>query len=155
MMKRASHDEVFMLMARLASYRGSCDRKRVGAVITLNNRIVASGYNSSPPGMPTCDEVGHDMMEINGRKSCIRTIHAEANAIAQLGKEVRGGVLYTNTFPCIFCAKQILSAGIIRVVYDSDYFNDDRVNLLLGDKLERTSLTDVTLKELDLKWPLL
>lgn len=150
---RASHDEVFMVMARVASYRGSCDRKRVGAIITLNNRIIASGYNSAPPGKPTCDEIGHDLVNIGGRDSCVRTVHAEANAIAQLGKDARGGVLYTNTFPCFFCAKQILSAGIIRIVYDSDYYNDPRVNELLGEKLERTNVK-LTLKELDDAWPI-
>lgn len=131
---RPSHANVFMRMAILVSERATCDRKHVGAVlVTGSNRVIATGYNSAPPGMPICDDVGHDMMPINGRDSCVRTIHAEANAIAQITQNhlsAVGCTLYTNTFPCIFCAKLLVSSGVRKVFYDSDYHNDSRVKEL-------------------------
>jgi len=81
-----------MNFAMAARLRGTCDRKQVGAIIVVDHGIVASGYNGAAPGEPHCDEVGHDLVTLaNGRQNCVRTVHAEENAILQAARE-RGGV---------------------------------------------------------------
>ena len=129
--RRPTVDEYFVRMAHLASTRATCDRKHVGAVLTRQGRTVGTGYNGSPPGMPHCDDVGHDLVTLaDGSVNCVRTTHAEANAFldaAMNGKATDGTTLYTNTFPCWNCAKMILGSGVVRVVFDADYNNDARV----------------------------
>lgn len=117
---RVPWDEYFMRQCDLIATRATCNRKHVGAVIVLDNRILATGYNGSLPGLPHCDDIGH-MME-DGH--CVRTVHAEVNAVAQAAKagvRLDGAVLYCNTFPCWNCFKVIVSAGIIGIVYDDEY----------------------------------
>jgi dCMP deaminase len=112
--------QYFMDIAELASKRSSCDRKHVGAVIVKDRRVIATGYNGSLPDAQHCDEVGH-MME-DGH--CIRTIHAEINAIVQCAKygvSCDSAVLYVNTFPCWHCFKTVVSAGIKHIYYKGDY----------------------------------
>lgn len=129
--RRPAWDRYFMDMAHLAATRATCDRKHVGAVVVRDKRVVATGYNGSPPGLPHCDEVGHDIVtQADGTENCVRTVHAEANAIlqaAQYGVPLAGTTLYTNTYPCWNCAKAILGAGVAAVVVDQDYRNDLRV----------------------------
>lgn len=135
---RPGTDEYFIDMAHLAARRSTCDRKHVGAVLTRKGHTVGTGYNGSPPGMPHCDDVGHDFVKLHdGSVNCVRTTHAEANAFLQAaldGKSTEGTTLYTNTFPCWNCAKMILGAGVIRVVFDADYNNDPRVEDALRGK---------------------
>ena len=123
---RPPWDEYFIAMAYLISTRATCDRKHVGAILVdLDHRIVATGYNGSPAGVVHCDTVGHMLVEMGGRKSCIRTLHAESNAIDYAGSSARGCTLYTTVTPCFDCAKRIVNAGIKCVVwreyYDSRY----------------------------------
>ena len=119
---RPSKDEYFMRIAQVVATRATCDRKHVGAVIVDGSgRIVATGYNGSPAGTPHCDDEGHVLKEIDGRMSCIRTLHAESNAIDYAGRESRGCTLYTTAIPCYECAKRIINAGIVRVVYGEFY----------------------------------
>lgn len=127
--KRLSWDEYFIAMTHLIAMRATCDRKHVGAVFVRDNRVIATGYNGSPPGLPHCDDVGHDLVETDGRLNCVRTVHAEQNAVhqaAQHGVSLVGSVLYTNTFPCWMCAKALLSVRVSKVMYDADYNNDKR-----------------------------
>jgi len=128
---RPEWDEYFMRLAHLAATRATCDRKHVGAVIVRDRRVMATGYNGSPPGLPHCDDVGHDLVETtDGKQNCVRTVHAEMNALLQAaatGAAVKGSTVYTNTYPCWNCAKAILGAGITAVVTDADYNNDPRV----------------------------
>lgn len=128
---RPSWDSYFMDMAHLVATRATCDRKHVGAVVVRDKRVVATGYNGSPPGLPHCDVVGHDLVrQADGKENCVRTVHAEMNAIlqaAQYGVSLAGTTLYTNTYPCWHCAKAILGARIATVVVDQDYNNDARV----------------------------
>ena len=128
---RPSWHTYFMDMAHLVATRATCDRKHVGAVIVREKRVVATGYNGSPPGLPHCDDVGHDIVtQADGTENCVRTVHAEMNAIlqaAQYGVSLAGTTLYTNTYPCWHCAKAILGARIATVVVDQDYNNDARV----------------------------
>lgn len=119
-MMRDDWDTYFMKIADLVSSRATCDRKHVGAVIVRDNRILATGYNGSIPGMPHCDDVGHMMDDGH----CVRTIHAEVNAIAQaakMGLSVDGAAMYCNTLPCWNCFKTIVSSGIAKIVWQSDY----------------------------------
>lgn len=115
---RPSWAEYFMRSAYLIAQRASCDRKHVGAVIvTPDHRIVASGYNGAPAGMPSCDDAGHELHDGH----CIRTLHAEDNAISFAGRQALGCTLYVTVIPCYDCAKRIINVGIDKVVYDEFY----------------------------------
>lgn len=119
---RPSWDGYYIAMAYLVATRATCDRKHVGAVLVdEEKRVVATGYNGAPSGMPHCDDVGHELKEIEGRMSCVRTLHAESNAIDYAGRQTWGCTLYTTVIPCYDCAKRIVNAGIRRVVYDEFY----------------------------------
>ncbi len=121
-MSRPDWDSYFLMLAHVTATRATCDRKKVGAVIVDgDNRIVSGGYNGAPAGMPECDEVGHEMKDIDGRQSCVRTLHAESNAIDRAWRDVHGATIYCTVIPCYDCAKRIVSAGIARVVYAEYY----------------------------------
>lgn len=150
-MSRPSVEEWALNILRATQARATCDRGRCAALILKDNRILASGYVGSPQGLPHCDDVGHEYQEtwiwretappageacqrldgggyLVARKSCIRTIHAEQNAIAWAAREgiaLKGGTLYSTLFPCQSCAKLILQAGIVRVVADYDYHSSE------------------------------
>jgi dCMP deaminase len=121
-MSRMNWDEYFMLMALLAAKRGTCDRKQVGAIlVSSDNTVIATGYNGTPSGVPHCDDVGHTLAEIDGRESCIATLHAESNALDQAKVSLRDAALYTSVIPCFDCAKRIVNAGIKTVHYYEYY----------------------------------
>ncbi len=122
---RASWDSYFMGIATAASTRATCDRLHVGAVIVVDKSIVATGYNGSVRGAPHCDEAGH-LLE---NDHCVRTVHAEANAIAQAarrGSKTDGATMYVTHLPCWPCFKLLINAGIKRVVYGTPYKGDSR-----------------------------
>ena len=115
-------DEVAIEMTRSIAKRSSCSKRQVGAVITKGGRIISSGYAGAPPGMPHCidDGVGC-LLDANGK--CIRTIHAEQNAIAVAAKNgisLEGGVLFCTVQPCYSCAKLIIAGGIKKVIYTDE-----------------------------------
>jgi len=110
-----------MSIAYLLSTRATCDRKKVGAVLVKDRTIISTGYNGAASGMPHCDQIGHELKEIEGLPSCIRTIHAESNAIDQAKVDLKGAVLYSNVIPCYDCAKRIVNAKISRVYYAEYY----------------------------------
>lgn len=122
-MARPPWDEYFLRIAHLVATRATCDRKHVGAVVVnRHHRIIATGYNGSPHGMPHCDDVGHELKEIDGRNSCIRTLHAESNALDECGHlEAAGGTIYVTVTPCYDCAKRIIQHRIAKVVYAEHY----------------------------------
>lgn len=125
-MVRISWDEYYMKMVRNVSLRATCPRKSVGAIIVnRKNEIVGSGYNGSPRGVEHCSDVGCLIKEINGKDHCIRTVHAEVNALLQAGKESDGATLYCTTLPCPNCFKLIVQAGIRKIIYDEDYNIED------------------------------
>lgn len=132
--KRPSWDEYFLKIMAMVGSRGSCDRGRAGCVITRANRIVSTGYVGSPIGLAHCDEIGHEMHTVthpDGKQSqhCIRTTHAEQNAIceaARMGIALDGGTLYCKMTPCYACAKMIINSGIKRVVCSFDYHTSRR-----------------------------
>ena len=126
---RPSWDEYFLGIMHMVGARSTCDRGRSGAVIVKDKRILSTGYVGSPAGTAHCDDVGHEMHTVthpDGTQSrhCIRTAHAEQNAIAQaarVGVALEGSTLYCNMTPCYICAKMIINAGIVRVVAAKDY----------------------------------
>lgn len=129
--KRPNWDDYFMAIARIVGTRSTCDRLRAGAVLVKDNRIISTGYNGSPPGLPHCDgEEGHLMEEGH----CVRTIHGEHNVILQAavtpGASTAGSTLYTKFSPCVHCAKYLVAAGIKRVVLGKIYRNADAVKYL-------------------------
>lgn len=117
---RPSWDVYFLQMAHHAASRATCPRAQVGCVLVRNRRILTTGYNGSPAGLPHCLEVG--CMIIDGH--CLRSIHAEQNAIIQAalhGVTTFGATCYATHYPCIHCAKILINAGIVRVVYNDEY----------------------------------
>jgi len=127
--KRPSWDETFIDVMRVFSRRATCDRGRSAALIVKNKRIISTGYVGSPPGLEHCDEAGHLMEKrynADGTVSehCIRTTHAEMNALAQAaryGVSVEGATLYCRMTPCRDCAKMLISAGIKKVIAQRKY----------------------------------
>ena len=114
-----------MNIAREVATRSTCPRKFVGAVIVRDKTILSTGYNGSIRGLPHCDEVGH-MMEDN---HCVRTIHAEANAIIQAAKNgtrIDGAIIYVTASPCWACFKMIANGGLSRIVY-GEFYRDPRI----------------------------
>lgn len=133
---RPTRDELGIRLAIVYSTRGTCLRAQVGAVIVRGGRAISAGYVGSPSGQPHCTDAGCLLAEDGG---CIRTVHAEANAIsfaARAGASTEGSTLYTTHSPCLGCAKLIINAGIRRVVYDEEYRITDGVELLLDAHVE-------------------
>lgn len=118
---RPPWDDYFMRYAYLAATRATCPRRHVGAVIVdPDHRVVATGYNGSPPGVISCDDAPEGCQIVNGH--CVRTLHAESNALDYAGTRLaHNGTLYTTVTPCWDCAKRIVGAKIMRVVYDEHY----------------------------------
>lgn len=137
--KRLNWNEYFIRIAHEVATRATCDRKHVGCILVVDRRIVATGFNGSIPGAEHCDDVGHDLVEsvvdqtggiVTTRPNCVRTVHAEANAIAQaarFGIALEGARAYINTYPCWPCFKLMASSGISAVYYDDEYRKDERV----------------------------
>jgi dCMP deaminase len=125
MRRRASWDEYFMAIAREVASRSTCDRKHVGAVIVRDRSILATGYNGSIRGLAHCDDEGH-MME-DGH--CVRTVHAEANAIVQAarnGVRLEGSDIYVTASPCFGCFKMVANAGLRRICF-GEFYRDERI----------------------------
>jgi dCMP deaminase len=126
---RPTWDEYFMEIANTVSKRATCNRGRSGCVIVRDRQILVTGYVGSPKGLPHCDDIGHLMRKVineDGSISnhCVRTVHAEQNAICQaarLGIALKGGTLYCRMTPCRTCAMLIINCGIVRVVCERKY----------------------------------
>ena len=127
--KRPSWDRYFLDLCEAVSKRATCDRGRSGCVIVKDKRILTTGYVGSPAGLPHCDETGHDMRKVfddagNVTQHCVRTLHAEQNAIiqaAKFGVSIDGATLYCKMIPCRSCAMMIINSGIKRVVAEKHY----------------------------------
>lgn len=136
MRNRASWDEYFMAIAREVATRSTCERKHVGAVIVREKMILATGYNGSIRGLPHCDDEGHLMEDGH----CVRTVHAEANAIVQAarnGMRVEDSGIYVTASPCFGCFKLVANSGIRRIVF-GEFYRDHRIfefSKLLGIEL--------------------
>ena len=132
---RASWDSYFLDLAAKVATRATCPRKAVGCVLVKDRRIVATGYNGSPSGMPHCDDVGCHLMDKGGRQSCVRTVHAEANALLQAGRKAVGSTAYLTIPPCLECAKLLIQGGVVDVLWSGDYVGGDGVDLLVEARL--------------------
>lgn len=126
---RPNWDEYFVEISRAVAQRATCNRGRSGCVISKDKQILVTGYVGSPIGLPHCDEVGHQMkttIHEDGKqtKHCVRTTHAEQNAICQAAKRgisIEGATLYCKMTPCSVCAKLIINSGIKKVVCEKKY----------------------------------
>ncbi len=127
--KRPSWDEYFMEVCEAISRRATCDRGRAGCVIAKDRHILVTGYVGAPSGLPHCDDVGHQLKKMvheDGTETmhCVRTVHAEQNAISQAAKRgisIDGATLYCRMTPCRTCAMLIINCGIKRVVAQRRY----------------------------------
>ncbi|MCL2706537.1 MAG: cytidine/deoxycytidylate deaminase family protein [Spirochaetaceae bacterium] len=127
--KRPSWDDYFLEAADAISKRATCDRGRSGCIIAKDKRILVTGYVGSPSGLPHCDEVGHKFKKTihedgSVTQHCVRTVHAEQNAICQAAKfgiPIEGATIYCRMTPCITCAMLIINCGIVRVVCEKRY----------------------------------
>ncbi len=134
---RPSWDEYLMRMAYLVSTRSTCTRRKVGAVIVKDKRILATGYNGPPKGLAHCDVTGCIREELGvpsgERHELCRGLHAEQNAIIQAavhGVSIRGATIYVTNHPCVVCSKMLVNAEIEEIVYAEGY-PDDLAKLIL------------------------
>lgn len=139
-MKRISWDEYFMNMAELAAKRSSCIRRQVGAVLVRDNQVLSTGYNGAPKGLENCCDTGVCLREKLGipsgeRHELCRAVHAENNAITQCavnGTSCKGATIYVTASPCTMCTKQIINAGIVRIVA-KELYPDDMAKKMLEE----------------------
>lgn len=127
--KRPSWDEYFLEISNAVSKRSTCDRGRASCVFVKDKQILATGYAGSPKGFPHCDDVGHDLRKsLNDdgiiSEHCVRTVHAEQNAICQAAKRgisIEGATVYVSMTPCRICTMLLINSGIQRVVANKKY----------------------------------
>jgi dCMP deaminase len=140
---RPSWDEYFMEMAHLVAKRSTCLRRRVGAVLVKDKRILATGYNGAPSGLKHCIEIGCMRQKLNipsgQRHELCRALHAEQNALIQsslYGISVKGATLYSTTQPCAICAKMLINAGIKEIVMTQGYPDKMSMDFLKQAKIK-------------------
>ncbi len=128
MAARPSWDEYFMEITNLVAKRSTCKRRQVGAILVKDKRILATGYNGAPPGLPHCIDTGclreQEQIPSGERHELCRGLHAEQNTIIQAayhGVTIRDSILYCTNLPCSICFKMIISAGIAKIVYEEGY----------------------------------
>jgi dCMP deaminase len=125
---RPDWDEYFMNIARVVATRSNCVKRKVAAVITVDRRIISTGYNGTPRGVTNCNEGGCPRCNSFGPGGadlgeCVCS-HAEENSITQSayhGVSVRGATIYSTFCPCLMCTKMIINAGIAEVVFSAEY----------------------------------
>lgn len=136
--ERIGWNEYFMSVAHLISRRSTCERAQIGAVIVRENNILATGYNGSPSGLPHCDGPNcliYKSIHPDGamEENCMRTIHAEINAIAQAAKNgtsIKGADIYVTASPCLNCLKVLINVGIKTIYYDKPYKMENIMDLV-------------------------
>ncbi len=141
MKNRLSWENYFMNIATEVATRSTCDRKHVGAVIVREKTILSTGYNGSIKGLSHCDEAGHEMVDGH----CVRTTHAEANAIVQAAKngvEINLSEIFVTASPCYNCFKLIANAGI-KTIYYKEFYRDDRIS----ERAKEAGINLVSLEE--------
>lgn len=125
-MGRPSWDDTFMLIANVWSWRATCPRRSVGCVlVSRDHRILSTGYNGAPRGLPHCAEDG---CVLDGLGRCTRAVHAEANAIFQAsrqGTNLLGSMVYCTDRPCINCAMGLIQIGIASIMWSNDEIHAD------------------------------
>ena len=141
-MNRPDWDEYFMQMAELAAQRSTCIRRKVGAVLVKERRVLATGYNGAPRKITHCEQTGCLRVERNvpsgSRHEICRGVHAEQNLIAQAaihGVKTEEATVYCTNQPCVICAKILINAGISRIYYQGDYDDSLARELLDNSRL--------------------
>lgn len=141
--KRPAWDEYFLQVAQLVSKRATCLRRRVGAVLVKDKKILATGYNGAPSGLEHCLDIGclREKLKIPSgeRHELCRGLHAEQNVILQAalyGVSTKESILYITNQPCIICAKMLINAGVKEIVTTGDY----------PDKLAKKFLKEAKIK---------
>lgn len=130
-MERITWDQFFMAQCHLLALRSTCTRLSVGAIIVRDHRMIAGGYNGSISGGDHCIDHGCYVVD----NHCVRTIHAEMNALlqcAKYGTPTAGATVYVTHFPCLQCSKALIQAGIKRVIYATDYRNNEYAQTLFA-----------------------
>ena len=156
MLERPSWDAYFMQIAHLVATRATCPRRSVGALIVKDRHILATGYNGAPSGLTHCPENGgiNDWPKGCLRAGhCIRSLHAEQNALLQAAKfgiSCDGATMYVTCQPCNACAKMVINGGINRVIYEGDYPDDFSKELFRESKMEVLRFRDGELEPVDL-----
>ena len=128
-MARPTWEEYFLEVMHALQKRATCDRGKCACVIVKDNQILCTGYVGAPAGLPHCDDVGHLIrasVEVDGKlhDHCIRTVHAEQNAICQAAKRgvaIDGATIYVGMTPCRTCAMLLISCGIKKVIAERKY----------------------------------
>jgi dCMP deaminase len=145
--KRPSWGEYFMMLAEVVKKRADCTRRKVGAIVVKDSRIITTGYNGTPNKVKNCTDGGcarckrRDKKEIEWfeyEESCI-CIHAEQNAIIQaayIGTSTRDAIVYSTTNPCSSCAKMLINAGVVKLVYKQEHHDLEGIKLLKKAKVE-------------------
>lgn len=139
---RPTRDETAMEVAHTIAKLGTCDRLQVGAVIHRRGRIVSTGYNGVPSGLIHCNHAAEEPV-IGEERGCQLAVHAEANAIAfaaRNGLEIGGCDLTVTHMPCVDCAKLIINAGIISVVFEHPYRKTEGIELLTRARIRVVNL---------------
>ncbi|MBN1557832.1 MAG: dCMP deaminase family protein [Lentisphaerae bacterium] len=139
-MNRPDWDTYFMDIAHVVARRGNCSRRQVAALLVKDRRIISTGYNGTPRGVRNCFEGGcprcaGESPSGSGLGECVCS-HAEENAVTQAayhGIAVRGATLYCTLSPCLLCAKMLINAGIIEVVYEDEYHFEAQTRALLAE----------------------
>jgi len=152
-MKRPSWDDYFLEVAELISKRSTCLRRKVGAVIVKDRRIISTGYNGAPAGLVHCEETGCLRMKMKvprgERHELCRGLHGEQNAIIQAalyGASIKEATLYATHQPCSVCAKMIINAGVQRIVIAKGYPDEMARTMLreaaipLDDRSQKTEM---------------
>jgi len=149
--ERPGWDEYFLSLAELAATRSTCLRRRVGALLVADRRVLATGYNGPPRGLPHCREAGclRESLQVPSgqRHEICRAIHAEQNAILQAahyGVPIREATLYCTHQPCAICAKLILNLDIHRLVLRGDYPDQLALDLLREGGFARAGAGEIT-----------
>ncbi|HLR42490.1 MAG TPA: ComE operon protein 2 [Pseudogracilibacillus sp.] len=148
-MSRISWDQYFIAQTEVVALRSTCTRLNVGAIIVKDNRMIASGYNGSVSDGDHCIDEGCYMVDGH----CVRTVHAEANALlqcAKFGVSTKDTVIYVTHFPCLQCCKLLIQAGIKKVYYANDYRNNElAIQLFKEANIDTilTPLTDITIEQ--------
>ena len=138
---RPTRDEYFTEVSNAIAKRATCDRGKSGCVIVKDKQILASGYVGSPPWFAHCDDVWHIIHSVTDENNhttqhCVRTIHAEQNAICQAAKKgvsIDGATLYCKMTPCFRCAMLIIACGIKRVVCQKRYHAGEKSEQMFAD----------------------
>ena len=143
MNQRLTFDDYFMKITHVVAERSTCLKRKVGAIVVKENRILTTGYNGAPKGLKHCAELGCMRKDLNvpsgERHELCRGLHAEQNAIIQgawHGVKIEGGTLYATYQPCIICVKMMLNAGIKKLVFEGPYTDKLAADMLKEAKLE-------------------